>query len=170
MKIRCETLDSQSFKKARKSARKAAATVGFEICGALIRRANGEIHMSLLPNLATEPAKWEIRTNWLRQIRAALKKGGNSKLVGTFHSHVGGYAYPSTKDLDYYPSGSLMMIYDTVDDRVGLWRPLVRNGRGRLIPLAVVCESPRWQNAKAISYALYLMKLFKVKAKRNRPK
>ncbi len=165
--IRCEIIDGRSFGRLRTRALLEAEAGLREVCGILIRHANGTIHLRFLPNLATQPAKWLIQWNWLTQIRAELK-GTPQKLVGTFHSHVGGYAYPSQSDLDYYPSGFLMMIYDIATERVGLWRPYIRKGRGKLFPVAVCCKSPLWEKDDAISHALHLKELFKKKAKRNR--
>src|SRR5438093_1040396 len=92
-KFLCARLDSRSLKTIRSKALKCART-GFEICGALIREESGKITMRVLPNLAKKPARWLIERSWLTDIRRELK-GGRKKLVGTFHSHVGGYAYPS---------------------------------------------------------------------------
>jgi proteasome lid subunit RPN8/RPN11 len=159
-------LDHSTFRSVRRSAHRAERKGGFEVCGAIIRTPDGVLRLKPLRNLATEPAKWEIDREWLRQIRRELK-GSGSRLVGTYHSHVGGYAYPSPKDLDYYPSGFLMMIYDTMDRRVGLWRPLIRKAQGRLRPIAVVCESPSWKEDDAFSYAQYLRGKFRNREKRN---
>ena len=142
---------------------------GFEVCGALIREESGELSLVNLDNLATVPAKWEIKRSWLRFIRKKLKHT-KRRLVGTFHSHVGGYAYPSEKDLDYYPSGFLMMIYDNVDRRVGMWMPVIRHGRGSLKPVAVLCESPRWDKDSAVAHAAILPRKFGNKERRNGPK
>lgn len=161
-------LDHVSFRAVRTSAHRAARNEGFEVCGAIIRCPEGVLHLRPLKNLATEPAKWEIDREWLREIRRELKES-HSRLVGTYHSHVGGYAYPSQKDLDYYPSGFLMMIYDTVDRRVGLWRPLIRKGKGKLKAIAVLCESPFWRENDAFAYARYLRGKFRTREKRNGP-
>jgi proteasome lid subunit RPN8/RPN11 len=159
-------LDHVSFRSVRRAAHRAERNGGFEVCGAIIRAADGLLCLRPLQNLATEPAKWEIDREWLREIRRELKDSG-TRLVGTYHSHVGGYAYPSPKDLNYYPSGFLMMIYDTFDRRVGLWRPLVRKDKGRLKPIAVVCESPAWKEDDALLYAQYLRGKFRNREKRN---
>lgn len=159
-------LDELTFRPVRAAAHRAARNGGFEVCGAIIRSIDGILSLRPLRNLASEPAKWEIETEWLREIRRELK-GTGSRLVGTYHSHVGGYAYPTPKDLDYYPSGFLMMIYDTTDKRVGLWRPIIRKGVGRLKPIAVVCDSPSWSEEDAIAYAKYLRLKFKTREKRN---
>jgi proteasome lid subunit RPN8/RPN11 len=161
-------LDPISFRSVRRAAHGAERKGGFEVCGAIIRATDGLLCLRPLRNLATEPAKWEIDREWLREIRRDLKDSG-SRLVGTYHSHVGGYAYPSPKDLDYYPSGFLMMIYDTQERRVGLWRPLIRKEKGRLKPIAVICESPSWNEEDAFSYAQYLKGKFRNREKRNKP-
>jgi len=70
-------------------------------------------------------------------------------------------------DLDYYPSGFLMMIYDTMDKRVGLWRTLIRNGEGKLKAIAALCDSPSWKADDAIAYAQYLRVKFTNGEKRN---
>jgi proteasome lid subunit RPN8/RPN11 len=161
-----EYLDSKTFKTERSKAHKRANENGFEICGALIRQKNRSIKLYPLKNLATKPAKWEIELQWLKEIRKELK-GSDQRLVGTFHSHVRGYAYPSPKDLEYYPSGFLMMIYDTRDKRVGMWKPLIRKKKGKLRAVAVCCKSPRWDEAEAIQYAQYLLGKFRKSKKRN---
>ena len=92
-------IDHHTFRSVRTSAHREAGNEGREICGAIIQRADGVLTLRPLQNLATEPAKWKIRIQWLRDIRKELK-GSDSRLVGTYHSHVGGYAYPSPKDLD----------------------------------------------------------------------
>lgn len=156
--MRREILDSESFRKMRRSALRRARD-RFEVCGALIRAVDGELLLLPLENLATAPDKWEIKRSWLRFIRRELK-GTGERVVGTYHSHVGGYAYPGKKDLEYYPSGFLMMILDTVDRRVGLWMPVIRHGWGRLKPVAVLCNSPRWDVASATSHAAMLHQKF----------
>lgn len=161
-----EHLDAASFRRVKASAHRQAKRDGLEICGAIIKGDNGALVLQPLRNLAKGPAKWEIEKEWLREIRRKLKNT-NSRLVGTYHSHVGGYAYPSEKDLEGYPSGFLLMIYDTRDRRVGLWKPLIRNGRGRLRAVAVTCDSPRWSEADAILYADYLRGKFRRREKRN---
>lgn len=161
-------LDHLTFRLVRIAAHRAAHDGGLEVCGALIRDPSGMLCLRPLQNLATDPAKWGIKTAWLREIRKELK-GSGSRLVGTYHSHVGGYAYPSPKDLDYYPSGFLMMIYDTLDKRVGLWRPIIRKGKGKLKALAVLCESPSWEAEDAFAYAQYLRGKFRTREKRNGP-
>jgi proteasome lid subunit RPN8/RPN11 len=165
--MRREKIESDSFLRMRRRALRRARDK-FEVCGALIRDSDGEIYLLPLDNLATEPAKWEIRRSWLRFIRRNLR-GTGERLVGTFHSHVGGYAYPTEKDLDYYPSGFLMMIIDTVDRRVGMWMPIIRHGQGRLLPVAVLCDSPRWDLASATSHAAMLFQKFCRKERRNEP-
>ena len=159
-------LDHISFRSVRRSAHRAEREGGFEVCGVIIRPPDGVLFLRPLRNLATEQAKWLIEREWLRQIRRDLK-GSGSRLVGTYHSHVGGYAYPIPKDLDYYPSGFLMMIYDTMDRRVGLWRPLVRKEKYGLRPIAVLCESPSWKEDDAVSYAEYLRGKFRNREKKN---
>lgn len=161
-----ERLDPLTFRSIRNAAHRAAGSGGFEVCGAIIRDAAGCLRLKPLRNLAMQPAKWEIDTRWLREIRKELR-GSDCRLVGTYHSHVGGYAYPGPKDLDYYPSGFLMLIYDTMEKRVGLWRSLIRNGTGKLRALAVLCDSPSWQEADALSYAQYLREKFRKREKRN---
>jgi proteasome lid subunit RPN8/RPN11 len=163
-----EHLDATSFRRMRKAAHRQADKGGFEVCGAIVREDDGALHLWPLENLATDPAKWLIEKEWLRKIRRKLKVT-NKRLVGTYHSHVGGYAYPSDKDLDYYPSAFLMMIYDTQDRRVGMWKPLIRNDTAKLRPVAVTCDSPKWGEKEAIDYASYLRLKFRAREKRNEP-
>lgn len=152
----------------RSSAHLEADKNGFEICGAILRREDGILTLRPLKNLATEPAKWVIEKEWLREIRRELKETGQ-RLVGTYHSHVGGYAYPGEKDLDYYPSAFLMMIYDVHDQRVGMWKPLIRKGNGSIRAIAVTCDLPKWEEQNAIDYAISLRRKFRNNEKRNRP-
>lgn len=161
-----EHLDSSSFLAVRKTAHQQANKNGFEVCGAMIRDKNGVLTLRPLENLAREPAKWLIEIQWLRDIRRELK-GTEERLGGTYHSHVGGYAYPGPADLDTYPSAFLMMIYDTIDRRVGMWKPLIRKGKGWLRPVAVTCDSPRWDMDDATAYATELKRKFKKKERRN---
>ena len=165
--MRREKIDPISFRLMRRRALR-QATRGFEVCGALIRDENGIITLRGLRNLATEPAKWMIKRSWLRAIRRELNPT-KKRLVGTFHSHVGGFAYPSPKDLDSTWSGFLMMIYDTMDRRTGLWMPVIRNGCGRLRAIAVLCDSPKWDEKSATEYAMTLQQKFRSKEKRNQP-
>ena len=161
-----EHLDSVSFRKMRGASHRQANKGGFEVCGAIIRNEAGVLELQPLTNLASKPAKWLIEKQWLRDIRKRLKETGK-RLVGTYHSHVGGFAYPSEKDLDYYPSAFLMMIYDTKERRVGMWKPLIRKGKGKLRAVAVTCDSPRWDKKDAGLYASYLRMKFRTKEKRN---
>jgi proteasome lid subunit RPN8/RPN11 len=164
--VNFEHIDSESFKKMRMKALRRARAGCFEVCGVLIRDKYGTIRLRSLKNLASQPGKWEIKVEWLREIRKELK-GGEQKLVGTYHSHVGGYAYPSPKDLEYYPSGFLMMIFDTKEKRVGMWKPLARNGSGIVRAIPVTCDSPYWDRGEAIRYAEYLGEKFRIRKKRN---
>lgn len=159
-------LDSESFLRVKRVAHRQANRGGFEVCGAIIQNVSGVLILRPLENLATQPAKWEIKREWLRTIRRELRQNG-SRLVGTYHSHVGGYAYPGEKDLDGYPSGFLLMIYDTFDRRVGLWRPLIRGDRGRLRSIAVTCDRPKWTEEQADVYATYLRGKFRAGERRN---
>jgi proteasome lid subunit RPN8/RPN11 len=160
-----EHLDSDSFRVVKKHAHQRAKQ-GMEICGAIIREEGGILSLRSLRNLATEPAKWTIEIEWLREIRRELKATGR-KLVGTYHSHVGGYAYPGEKDLEYYPSSFLMMIYDIHDKRVGMWKPLIRKDKAELRAVAVTCSMPLWTKEDAVEYATYLKQKFRNKEKRN---
>ena len=162
-----EHLDTSSFRNLRSAAQIAARKNGFEVCGAIIREESGILTLRPLKNLASAPAKWEIELEWLREIRREMKCTAR-KLVGTYHSHVGDYAYPSEKDLDYYPSAFLMMIYDIQDRRVGMWKPLIRKGTARLRAVAVTCDSPRWDERTAQTYAEDLLRKFGLKEKRTR--
>ena len=163
-----EHLDATSFRRMRLEAHRQADKGGFEVCGAIVREDDGILNLWPLENLATEPAKWLIEKEWLREIRRKFK-GTNKRLVGTYHSHVGGYAYPSDKDLDYYPSAFLMMIYDTHEQRVGMWKPLIRKDTAKLRPVAVTCDSPKWVEKEAVEYASLLRLKFKAREKRNSP-
>jgi len=160
-------LDPVTFRSMRRRAQLHAQD-GMEVCGVLISDELGTISLRALRNLSTVPAKWEIKRSWLCDIRSELRST-RRRLVGTFHSHVGGFAYPSEADLDYYPSGFLMMIYDTIEQRVGMWMPVIRGDEGRLKPIAVLCNSPFWDNDSAAGYASLLQQRFRLKEKRNQP-
>ncbi len=161
-----EHLDSHSFRTVKRAAHRNADKNGFEVCGVIIRSKSGVLVLRRLKNLAQEPAKWKIEGEWLRDIRRELKNT-DERLVGTYHSHVGGYAYPGSADLDTYPSAFLLMIYDIVDRRVGMWKPLIRKGKGKLRPVAVTCDSPKWDIDEATVYAHEVKEKFKRKERRN---
>ena len=161
-----EVLDSKSLSIVRAKALIRAQEGGFEVCGVLTRQQSDVLTMRCIRNLSTEPGKWEIKRESLTKIRKALR-AGSRRLVGTFHSHVGGFAYPSERDIEYYPSGFMMMICGTVEERVGMWKPLVRLGKGKLRPVAVCCDSPRWELEEAEEYAQELLRKYRDKQSRS---
>lgn len=160
------SIEMHSFALIRESAHKAARKGGYEICGILIRESNGQISLWPVRNLSKHPFEWEIKRTWLEMIQECLK-GTGRVLFGTYHSHVGGYAYPSEKDLEDYPISLFLMIYDTKDKRVGLWKQSFNNGVYKITTIPITCSSPKWTASEATRYSRRLLQLFRTKAKRN---
>ena len=113
-------LDGRSLRLLREKSRRVARQHR-EVCGALICDEEKTLTVRFLKNLTDEPSKWLIERSWLTDIRRELR-GGKRRIVGTFHSHTRGYACPSDGDLDRLPDDYLMLIYDVIEDSVGLWR------------------------------------------------
>ena len=91
------------------------------MCGALICDEKKTLTIRFLSNLTNERSQWLIERSWLTDLRRELK-GSKRRVVGTVHSHTRGYATPSDGDLDRLPFDYLMLIYDVIEDSVGLWR------------------------------------------------
>jgi len=159
-------LTSDSLFALRTKARKTARRNGREVCGVLIREESGELSVRFLRNLSKQPAKWLIKRSWLSEIREELKETGR-RLVGTFHSHVGGYAYPGQADLDDCSSNFLMLIYDTIEDKFGMWRPRVVEGKGYLKALALARQDIGLPISEVVDQAKYLQGKFRKQEKRN---
>jgi len=92
-----------------------------EVCGVLIADSKCRLVLHFLENRNASPGRFEISTSDLKAAQKTARSIG-MKMVGTFHSHPIGDAFPSRSDLHHAKPNSLMLIYDVCGREVGLWK------------------------------------------------
>lgn len=164
MEIPVEYLEPTSLLEMRRLSRIHAAN-GMEVCGALIRNHDHRLSLKPMENLSTEVSQWSVSVDDILSLRQdSLRQG--KRLVGLYHSHVRGFACPSIPDLEDSEYNALMMIYDVMDDCIGLWRPVLINDKNRLRPVAAVCGELGWDEEYALCHARVLYRIFKQRKRR----
>lgn len=96
-----------------------------EICGLLID--NGYfLQIKQTRNVSISRGSFVIGGRQIRSLeRAALRL--DLEVVGTFHSHIYAFPKPGESDIRGAADDSLMLVIDSVDRKIGLWR--IRNNR-----------------------------------------
>jgi proteasome lid subunit RPN8/RPN11 len=96
-----------------------------EICGLLID--NGHfVQVRETRNISRRRGSFRLDMREINSLCRASEKLG-LKVVGTFHSHIVWFPKPGPADIRGADDDSLMLILDSMDRRVGLWR--IRHGR-----------------------------------------
>jgi proteasome lid subunit RPN8/RPN11 len=91
-----------------------------EICGLLID--NGYfVHVRETRNIAKKRGSFRLDMREINSVCRASEKLG-LKAVGTFHSHIVWFPKPGLADIQGAEDNSLMLIIDSMDKQVGLWR------------------------------------------------
>ncbi len=93
---------------------------GREVCGLLID--NGHfLQIRETRNISKRKGSFQLDMREVNSICRAAEKLG-SKVVGTFHSHIAWFPKPGESDIRGAEEGSLMLIIDSMDRQIGLWR------------------------------------------------
>ncbi|OHB66759.1 MAG: hypothetical protein A2Y77_14320 [Planctomycetes bacterium RBG_13_62_9] len=96
-----------------------------EICGLLID--NGYfIQVRETRNISRKRGAFRLDAKEVNAISRAAEKVGLI-VIGTFHSHITWFAKPGPTDIQGAQDKSLMLIVDSMDKQVGLWR--ISHGR-----------------------------------------
>ena len=96
-----------------------------EICGLLLD--NGYfVHVRETRNIAKKRGSFRLDIREINSVCRASEKLG-LKVVGTFHSHIVWFPKPGPADIGGAEDDSFMLIIDSMDRQVGLWR--IRHGR-----------------------------------------
>jgi proteasome lid subunit RPN8/RPN11 len=108
--------DLQKFQReARKAGRRLREVGGLIVdTGTLLR-------LVLLFNKATEALSYEADVEEVSAVHHAAKVLG-MRVVGSFHSHVGGAAKPSQGDVSCLVPGDLLLLLQAFDGDLVLWR------------------------------------------------
>lgn len=100
-------------------ARRAASDGGREICGLLV--SNGYfLHTVLLTNKTKTGGGFSFYCTEVRKVRRACEIL-HHEIVGTLHSHPAYIAKPSRSDILNAVDDSLMLVFDVIGKRAGLW-------------------------------------------------
>jgi proteasome lid subunit RPN8/RPN11 len=96
-----------------------------EICGLLID--NGHfLQVRETRNISRRRGSFCLDMREINSLCRASEKLG-LKVVGTFHSHIVWFPKPGPGDIRGAEDNSLMLILDSMNKQVGLWR--IRHGR-----------------------------------------
>lgn len=107
---------------------------GWEICGLLID--NGYfLQMRETRNLSRKQGSFVLDFREINMIRRSSERLG-LKVAGTFHSHISWFAKPGEADIQGADDGALMLVMDTMDKDVKLWR--IRNNRACAVTFELI--------------------------------
>jgi proteasome lid subunit RPN8/RPN11 len=96
-----------------------------EVCGLLID--NGHfLQLRETRNISKREGSFQLDMREIRSIEKAADKL-NLEVVGTFHSHIVWFAKPGEADIEGAENDSLMLLVDSMDKDIKLWR--VKNKR-----------------------------------------
>ena len=116
---RYRLLKSQ-FDNASRLAGKSAKINGTEICGLLVD--NGFfIELVHVRNKSRRGGGFSFYLNEIRAIQK-MAKTFDHEILGTFHSHPVGLPEPGKSDRTYALDNSVMLIFDVMGKKAGLWR------------------------------------------------
>ena len=91
-----------------------------EVCGLLVD--NGHfLQLVEVRNTCRRPCGFCLHRGDWRGVDKSCDRRGNA-VVGTFHSHILSPAKPGDADIKGAEDGSLMLILDTIERNVRLWR------------------------------------------------
>jgi proteasome lid subunit RPN8/RPN11 len=105
-----------------------------EICGLLVD--NGYfLQLVEVRNTCRRPCSFCLHGGDIRVVEKACDRL-NSRVVGTFHSHIVSPAKPGKGDIDGASDGNLMLVLDTIHRDLGLWR--IRGRRAYRLKLEII--------------------------------
>ncbi len=132
---------------------------GREICGILFGHPSGHLDLKPLTNVLDRPAAWGIDPDEFRKAKIALKSEKCTPL-GTYHSHVRGYPYPSKGDMRSVKPGELILIIDANSFSLGLWTNPPRGQHGGCTSIPIWCSAIRVGPELATIHSMHLQTLF----------
>ena len=146
-------------------ARTGSRNGGREVCGILFGRPNGFLDLKPLSNTSERPAAFRMDSHELREAKVQLK-GEKCPFLGTYHSHVRGYPYPSKGDMKAARPGELMLILDANSSSLGLWRNPPRGQPRGWTSIPIWCSAIRVSPQMATIHSRHLQTLFEQTALR----
>lgn len=121
---------------------RANQVIQLNVCGILFGRPDGSLDLKPLSNTSERPSAYRMDSNELREAKVQLK-GEKFPFLGTYHSHVRGYPYPSKGDMKSASPGELMLILDANSFSLGLWRNPPRGQPDGWTSIPIWCSAIR---------------------------
>jgi proteasome lid subunit RPN8/RPN11 len=157
--VGCE-LQSDDIVSIFNAARTESMNGGREICGILFGRPSGHLDLKPLTNIIERPGAWGIDSDELRRAKTEIKSQKCTPL-GTYHSHVRGFPYPSKGDMRSARPGELMLIMDVNACSLGLWKNPSTGQLDGWTSIPIWCSAIRVGPELATVHSMHLEALYR---------